>query len=193
MKVVTTPIVLWAIAEMRNRKTPPRRFRELVKIITPHLVEVTTRDFESKEMKGRIVIVPIMRAGMLMAEVAADIIPASAIHHIGLRRNDRTLKADLYYENKPRNLKTITHCIVTDPMIATGGSACDALDCIKAWGIQCPISFIALFATQGGISRIQKQHSDVMIFVAVVDKGLNKKGYIIPGCGDAGDRQYGTL
>src|SRR3989344_3185228 len=147
--------VQWALAGLRDERTGTSEFRRLARIVCSSAVEFAAADFDSRKFKiktptgataigsapaGRVIFVPVMRSGDRMADAAAHLIPDVRIHHIGLERDHKTLKARCYYQKKPRNPRTIWQCLVLDPMIATGGSAVDALFLVKKWGLLCPIT-----------------------------------------------------
>ena len=141
-------------------------------------------------LDGAIGLVPVLRAGLGMVEGIWEMMPGAAVWHIGLKRDERTLEPVQYYANKPDTTK-VQVCLVLDPMLATGGSASATCDLLKAWGMQSLI-YIGLIAAPEGVARLQADHPDVPIYVAAIDTNLNPVGYIIPGLGDAGDRQFGT-
>src|SRR4051812_42331407 len=189
---------------MRSQDTEPKKFREVVREITSLLMYEATLDLETTEidvqtplatMKGheldeRIGFVPILRAGVGMVDAALDLIPTAQVWHIGLYRDHRTLLPVEYYNKMPDHV-TVDICFVLDPMLATAGSATATVKILKDWG--CPrIKYVGLIAAPEGIERFHGEHPDVPIHVAAVYSHLNEKGYIVPGLGDAGDRQFGT-
>ncbi|MGA9175470.1 MAG: uracil phosphoribosyltransferase, partial [Thermoactinomyces sp.] len=135
-------------------------------------------------------LVPILRAGLGMVDGILKLIPAAKVGHIGLYRDPETLKPVLYYSKMPSDIGE-RDLIVIDPMLATGGSASEAIRALKEMGAK-NIKLMCLIAAPEGIERVQKDHGDVDIYVAAVDEGLNEKSYIVPGLGDAGDRLFGT-
>ncbi len=142
------------------------------------------------ELKDKIGLVPILRAGLGMVEGLWDLVPHAEVWHIGLYRDERTLKPVEYYNKLPVE-PTVSVCLVLDPMLATGGSAVAAVDILKRWGVA-KIKFVGLIGAPEGIANLQGHHPDVAIHLAVIDDRLNEVGYILPGLGDAGDRQFGT-
>lgn len=154
-------------------------------------VETPLAKTKGKVLKGPpVAIIPILRAGIEMAEGMVKIIPQAEVGHIGIYRDEKTLKPVKYYAKLPKNLRN-KEIIVVDPMLATGGSGVAALDFLKKRGAR-KIRFICLVAAPEGIKAIHKAHSEITIYTAAIDKRLNAKGYIVPGLGDAGDRLFGT-
>jgi uracil phosphoribosyltransferase len=189
---------------MRSVDTEPKKFREVVREITSLLLYEATQDLETveievetplarikgRELADRIGFAPILRAGVGMVDSALDMIPTAQVWHIGLYRDHRTLLPVEYY-NKLPNQVTIDICFVLDPMLATAGSATATIKILKDWGCK-RIKYIGLIAAPEGVEHFHKEHPDVPIHVAAIDSFLNDKGYIVPGLGDAGDRQFGT-
>jgi len=138
----------------------------------------------------RIGLVPVLRAGLGMVEGVWDLMPGAEVWHIGLYRDEKTLKPVAYYNRLPVE-PTVSVCLILDPMLATGGSAVATVDILKKWGVG-RIKFVGLIAAPEGIERLHSAHPDVPIHIAAVDERLNEHGYILPGLGDAGDRQFGT-
>jgi uracil phosphoribosyltransferase len=204
VQVSTHPLVQHKLALMRSVKTEPKKFREVVREITSLLLYEATLDLETVEndietplapMKGRkladrIGFVPILRAGIGMVDAALELIPTAQVWHIGLYRDHRTLLPVEYYNKLPVQ-PTVDLCIVLDPMLATAGSATATIKILKGWGAK-RIKFVGLIAAPEGVDRLHGEHPDVPIHVAAVDTHLNDVGYIVPGLGDAGDRQFGT-
>ena len=190
---------------MRDKRTGSKDFRELLKEISLLMGYEVTRDIPledveietplckmmAKEVSGRkLAIVPILRAGMGMVEGLQTLVPVAKVGHIGLYRNEETHNPVVYYCKLPEDIQD-RMVIVTDPMIATGGSACDAITMLKERGCT-NIRLMCLVAVPEGIKRVQEAHPDVDIYVAAVDDHLNENAYIVPGLGDAGDRIFGT-
>lgn len=142
------------------------------------------------KFKDKIGLVPILRAGLGMVEGVWELIPNAEVWHIGLFRDERTLKPVQYYNKLPLE-PTVSVCLILDPMLATGGSASACADLLKQWGVK-KIKFVGIIGAPEGIQLMQHDHPDVLIHLAAVDERLNEKGYIVPGLGDAGDRQFGT-
>ena len=190
---------------MRDKTTGPKEFRELLKEITLLLAYEATRrvpvyrkEVETPLAKAegyyfednKIVIVPILRAGLGMADGILELLPNASVGHIGIYRDPKTLEAVEYYAKLPV-LDDDTVIFVTDPMLATGVSAIKAIDIIKSSGGK-DITLISLIAAPEGVKALQDAHTDVDIYTAALDSHLNDHGYIIPGLGDAGDRLYRT-
>ena len=198
------PLILHKLRLLRRVETEPKKFRELVREITLLLAYEATRDLElvpspvqtplaqaqAWELKERIGLVPILRAGLGMCEAILQLLPTAQVWHLGLYRDHDTLEPITYYNKLPVS-PTVDRCIVLDPMLATGGSATAAVSILKGWGAE-RIAFMGLIAAPEGIRALQEAHPDVPIYVAAVDSHLNEKGYIVPGLGDAGDRYFGT-
>jgi uracil phosphoribosyltransferase len=138
----------------------------------------------------RIGLVPVLRAGLGMVEGFWELVPGSEVWHIGLYRDEETLKPVSYYNKLPIE-PTVSVCLVLDPMLATGGSAVATVDILRKWGVK-KIKFVGILAAPEGITRLHEAHPDVPIHIAAIDEGLNEHGFILPGLGDAGDRQFGT-
>jgi len=190
---------------MRKKETGSKDFRELLKEISLLMGYEVTRDLPlddieietpicktiAKKVSGRkLAIVPILRAGIGMVDGLQTLVPVAKVGHIGLYRNEETHVPVVYYCKLPEDINQRL-VIVTDPMLATGGSACDALSMLKERGCN-NIRLMCLVSAPEGIARVQKEHPDVDIYVAAVDDHLNKDAYIVPGLGDAGDRIFGT-
>jgi uracil phosphoribosyltransferase len=202
--VSTHPLVLHKLTILRDQKTEPKRFRELVRElsliliaeataglpVTPTTVTTPMGQAQGWEMKDRIGLVPILRAGLGMVDGALEMLPFSEVWHIGLYRDERTLRPVQYYNKLPVN-PTVQVCIVLDPMLATGGSATATIDILKKWGAE-RIIYVGLIGSPEGVQHMQTDHPDVPIYLAAIDDHLNEIGYIVPGLGDAGDRQFGT-
>lgn len=198
------PIVRDKLSELRSAATPPRKFRELVRELSVMLAYEATMDLATEPIKvttplaetdgerlqGAIGLVPILRAGLGMVEGVWQMMPDAVVWHIGLRRDERTLEPVNYYANKPVE-PDVQVCLLLDPMLATGGSASAACDVLKSWGVA-RIKYVGLIAAPEGVKRLQTDHPDVPIYVAGIDSHLNDVGFIMPGLGDAGDRQFGT-
>lgn len=202
--ISTHPLVAHKLAKLRNKNTEPKKFRELVQEIGALLTYEATKDLELVpstvktpitstqcfQLKDKIGLVPILRAGLGMVEGVWELIPNAEVWHIGLYRDERTLKPVQYYNKLPLE-PTVSVCLILDPMLATGGSATACADLLKQWGVR-KIKFVGIIGAPAGIDLLQKHHPDVPIHLAAVDERLNEKGYIVPGLGDAGDRQFGT-
>jgi uracil phosphoribosyltransferase len=200
----THPLVAHKLSRLRDKSTDPKRFRELVREISALLAYEATADLQTiprevetplakmtgMDLKEKIGLVPILRAGLGMVEGIWELMPSAEVWHIGLYRDERTLKPVEYYNKLPTE-PTVSVCLILDPMLATGGSATATVSVLKRWGAK-KIKFVGLIGAPEGITRLQSDHPDVDIFLAAIDDHLNEKGYIVPGLGDAGDRQFGT-
>lgn len=199
------PLVLHKLSQLRECNTSKKEFKELLQEITQLLVyeatkdlPMTTRKIESPletldapVMLGKKpVVLPILRAGLGMVDGVLSLIPSARVGHIGLYRNEETLEPELYYFKIPKE-SADRHFFICDPMLATGGSVCKAIECLKEKGIK-KISFLCIVASPEGAKRLAETHPEVKIFTAHLDRQLNEKGYILPGLGDAGDRLFGT-
>jgi uracil phosphoribosyltransferase len=202
--ISTHPLVAHKLAKLRDKNTEPKKFRELVQEIgalltyeatldlalIPARVETPITTMNCYNLKDKIGLVPILRAGLGMVEGVWELIPNAEVWHIGLYRDEKTLKPVQYYNKLPLE-PTVSVCLILDPMLATGGSATACADLLKQWGVR-KIKFVGIIGAPTGIELLQKHHPDVPIHLAAVDERLNEKGYIVPGLGDAGDRQFGT-
>lgn len=200
----THPLVAHKLSRLRDVRTDSKKFRELIREIANLLtyeatadlatmirpVETPLRNTTGLEIKEQVGLVPILRAGLGMVEGVWELIPGAEVWHIGLYRDERTLQPVQYY-NKLPVAPTVQVCLILDPMLATGGSAIATVDILKEWGAN-RIKFVGILAAPEGIAALQKAHPDVPIYVAAIDERLNDRGYIMPGLGDAGDRQFGT-
>jgi uracil phosphoribosyltransferase len=198
------PLVQHKLALLRDRNTEPKKFRELVRELAILLAYEATADLATEEvtvttplaaargarLREQIGLVPILRAGLGMVEGVWEMMPSAEVWHIGLYRDERTLRPVEYYNKLPVD-PTVQVCLILDPMLATGGSATATVDILKRWGAQ-RIKFVGIIAAPEGIAALTTAHPDVAIYVAAIDDHLNERGYIVPGLGDAGDRQFGT-
>ena len=198
------PLVLHKLTILRDKTTEPRKFRELVREISALLTYEATADLETETRevetpmgkakgsatKDNIGLVPILRAGLGMVDGVWDLLPDAQVWHIGLYRDEKTLQPVQYY-NKLPTLPTVGACLVLDPMLATGGSATAAVSLLKDWGVK-NIRYVGIIGAPEGIELLSKTHPDVPIYLGAIDSHLNEIGYIVPGLGDAGDRQFGT-
>ena len=203
--LIKHPLVERDITVLRDKKTNSEMFRAAVTRISNVLaVEISTAfslaEFKVEtplektkgyRLKQDVVLIPVLRAGLGMVEGFLQLIPDAKLGHIGLERNEITLLPNSYYFKTPKNLSK-AEVILLDPMLATGGSASAAISVLKKRGAK-DFVFACLLATPEGVIKLMKDHPDVIIFSAVLDRQLNKKGYILPGLGDAGDRTFGTL
>lgn len=205
VNVINHPLITHKVSMMRDARTNPKDFRELLKEISLLMAYEVTRDLPLKDVEietpitrtvckilgGRSIgIVPILRAGLGMVDGILELIPNAKIGHIGCFRDPKTLKPVEYYCKLPIDVDKRT-VIVVDPMLATGGSATMAIDFIKQRGVK-DIKFMCLIAAPEGICALNKAHPDVPVYTAALDEKLNGDAYIVPGLGDAGDRLFGT-
>ena len=198
------PLVAHKLSRLRDKKTEPKKFRELVREIAALLayeatadLATTPRELETPlektigvELQEKIGLIPILRAGLGMVEGIWELMPVAEVWHIGLYRDEHTLRPVEYYNKLPTE-PTVSVCLILDPMLATGGSATATADVLKKWGVK-KIKFVGLIAAPEGINAMQTAHPDIPIHIAAIDDHLNERAYIVPGLGDAGDRQFGT-
>ena len=204
LHVSSHPAVLHKLAILRSTTTEPKKFREVVRelswllgyealadiAVRPIDVQTPLEPMVGSELADRIGLVPILRAGLGMVDAMLELMPTAQVWHLGLFRDERTLRPVEYY-NKLPNSATVDLCLILDPMLATGGSATAAIEVLKRWGAV-RIKLINLIAAPEGVAAVSAAHPDVEMYCAALDRGLNEKGYIMPGLGDAGDRQFGT-
>ena len=204
LHIIDHPLVQHKLSIMRNKETSTKKFRTLLKEIAMFMGYEVTRDFpltyqeiETPLMKmnaptisgKKVVIAPILRAGLGMVDGLLELMPSARVGHIGMYRDEETCKPVFYYYKMPAHKDRMV--IVTDPMLATGGSAIDAINRLKEDGYT-SIRMMALVASPQGVKAVTEAHPDVEIFLAALDQDLNDKNYILPGLGDAGDRIFGT-
>lgn len=199
------PLIQHKLTYIRDKNTGTKEFRELVDEVATLMAFEITRELPLKEIEvetpvttakakvlsgKKMAIVPILRAGIGMVDGVLKLIPAAKVGHIGLYRDPVTLKPIEYYAKLPADVEE-RDFIIVDPMLATGGSAVEAINSLKKRGAK-SIKFMCLIAAPEGVEEIQKQHNDVDIYIAALDEKLDDHGYIVPGLGDAGDRLFGT-
>jgi uracil phosphoribosyltransferase len=198
------PLVAHKVTRLRDQATDPKKFRELIREIAALLTYEATLDLHTRprpvqtplalasgaELEEKIGLVPILRAGLGMVEGVWGLMPSAEVWHLGLYRDEATLKPVEYYNKLPVS-PTVAVCLILDPMLATGGSAVAAVDVLKRWGVR-KIKFVGIIAAPEGIAELHAHHPEVPIHLATIDERLNERGYILPGLGDAGDRQFGT-
>ncbi len=199
------PLILHKLSMIRDKNTGSKKFRELVEEVSMLMAYEATRDLQTKEVEietpicktktsvlsgKKVAIVPILRAGLGMVNGIINLIPAAKIGHIGLYRDEETLKPVEYFCKLPQDIAQ-RDVIVVDPMLATGGSASDAITLLKRRGAS-KIRLMCLIASPEGVNTIKEIHPDIDIYIASIDEKLNEHGYIVPGLGDAGDRLFGT-
>ena len=201
---VQHPLIACHITRLRDETTPPAEFRQLVNRLASLLAYEATKDLlaepvmvqtplaktEGRQLAQRIGLIPILRAGLGMLEGMLRVVPEAGIGHIGIYRDEETLRPVPYFSRLPTNMSA-AQVVLVDPMLATGNSACEAVSALKAQGAK-RIQFLCLVACPPGIAQLQSTHPDVSIFTAAIDPELNNVGYIVPGLGDAGDRYFGT-
>jgi uracil phosphoribosyltransferase len=204
MFVANHPLICHKLAELRHKDTKVPRFRELVYEISQYLLYEALRDVptmpvrvptplvecECQQLSDRVGIVPVLRAGLGMATAMLDVLPEASVWHIGVARDHETLRPKTYYQNLP-DASRVDVAVVLDPMLATGGSAIETIELLKSAGME-RIKFVGLIAAPEGVMALRAAHPSVSLFLAAVDARLNEIGYIVPGLGDAGDRQFGT-
>ena len=203
---VNHPLIEHKLAILRDKKTGTKEFRELISEITLFLCYEAMKDAKLKTVEietpiqkteaqmineKEYVFVPIIRAGTGMIDGIVTMIPNAKIGHIGLYRNEETLKPVRYYYKMPQDIANKT-VIIIDPMLATGGSGIDAITLLKEDGVK-NIKFLSIIAAPEGLKKMSEMHPDVQIYCAAIDEKLNEVGYIVPGLGDAGDRIFGTV
>jgi uracil phosphoribosyltransferase len=198
------PLIEHKLSILRNKHTEPKKFRELIGELSMLLAYEATSDLglqpievetpmgvaKCHELVETIGLVPVLRAGLGMVEGIWEMMPGAEVWHIGLFRDERTLRPVQYY-NKLPVAPTVQVCLILDPMLATGGTAVATVDILKKWGAQ-RIKYVGIIGAPEGVAHLQEAHPDVPIYLAVLDERLNDIGYIMPGLGDAGDRQFGT-
>jgi uracil phosphoribosyltransferase len=198
------PLVQHKLSRLRDIRTEPKKFRELVReisallayeatadlVVMPRELETPLARVTGTELQEKIGLVPILRAGLGMVEGVWGLMPSAEVWHIGLYRDEKTLRPVEYYNKLPLEPR-VSVCLILDPMLATGGSATATADVLKKWGVK-KIKFVGLIAAPEGIKVMQDQHPDIPIHVGAIDSHLNEHAYIVPGLGDAGDRQFGT-
>lgn len=202
---INHPLVLHKLAIIRDKNTGSKEFREVVEEISTLMAYEVTRDLPMEDVDietpvavahckiitgKKLAIVPILRAGIGMVDGMLKLVPAAKVGHIGLYRDESTLQPVEYFCKLPKDIEE-REVIVVDPMLATGGSAIDAINMLKKRGAK-SIKFVGIVAAPEGIKALSIKHPDVDIFIAAIDENLNEHGYIVPGLGDAGDRLFGT-
>ena len=202
--IIDHPMVQHMLSLMRDKHTSTNKFRQLLQEISMLMGYEVTRDFplmyeeietplqtmSAPKIAGKkVVIAPILRAGLGMVDGLLSLIPSARVGHIGMYRDEETCKPVFYYYKMPEYKERLV--IVTDPMLATGGSACDAIERLKKDGFK-HIRLMCLVGSPQGVKAVRDNHPDVDIYLASLDEGLNERNYILPGLGDAGDRIFGT-
>lgn len=204
LHIVDHPLAQNVVAELRDRVTPPERFRQLTRTLSTILMLEATRTVRIRArevdtplettrahvLEQGLAVVPVLRAGLSMLEAALALFPDVAVGYVGLERSHDTAIAHSYYCKLPRFEGRCVICC--DPMLATGGSASQAISLLKASGAQNPV-MVSVLAAPEGVERLQSDHPDVPIYTAALDRELDPRKYILPGLGDFGDRLYGTM
>jgi uracil phosphoribosyltransferase len=204
VKVSDHPLVKHKLTLLRDKTTDPKKFRELIReitlliayeatldlAVTDKTVETPLTEMQGHQLSEPIGLVPILRSGLGMVEGIWEMLPSAEVWHIGLFRDEKTLRPVAYYNRLPVH-PTVSVCLILDPMLATGGSAVKTVDILKDWGAR-RIKFLGLIGAPEGVKRLNDRHPDVDIYLAALDDHLNEHAFIVPGLGDAGDRQFGT-
>lgn len=203
--IINHPLITHKLTQIRNKNTGTTEFRSIVNEIGGLMVYEITRDLELEDVEietpiakinaqqlagEKLVICPILRAGLGMVDGILQLLPSAKVAHVGLYRDEETLQPVEYFAKFPSKLEERL-VIIVDPMLATGGSANAAIDLVKKRGVK-HIKFVCLVAAPEGVAKMREVHPDVPIYIAALDEKLNEKGYIVPGLGDAGDRIFGT-
>jgi uracil phosphoribosyltransferase len=202
--LIDHPVIQTKLTELRDYTADHRRFRELLNEIASLMVYEVTRDWPTRPkpvqtpmerttgqvLARQVTLVPILRAGLGMADGVLKLLPEARLGHLGVRRDEQTLRPIAYYQKLPPDIAD-TEVLLIDPMLATGGSGSAAVAYLKQAGVQA-MKFVCLVAAPEGIQQIHHHHPEVPIYCAAIDRQLNERGYILPGLGDAGDRLFGT-
>ena len=205
LRLSNHPLIQHKVSHLRDELTDSKIFRELVRELTGLLLYEATTDIPvapydictpmepstGYRVAPDIAFVPILRAGVGMVDAAIDAIPSATVYHLGMYRDETTHQPVSYYNKLPASCAAEL-IFVLDPMLATGGSAADAIAALKAWGAP-EIRFISIISAPEGVNRLLAQHPEVPVFTAALDRELNENKFILPGLGDAGDRLYGTI
>lgn len=203
--IVEHPLIKRDITILRDRNTESETFRAVLQRVSNLLAAEVSKNFslsniiietplevtEGSKLTNEVILVPVLRAGLGMVNGFLQIIPEAKVGHIGLQRDEETLQPIDYYYKIPKNLNS-AEVVMLDPMLATGGSATEAISYLKKHGAKNPV-FACIVAAPEGVKKLLSKHPDIKIFAAALDRELNSKGYILPGLGDAGDRTFGTL
>jgi uracil phosphoribosyltransferase len=204
LHISSHPLVKHKLTLLRDRATDHLKFRQLIRELAMLLGYEAMDDLQLKDctvetplataggshLEEEVGLVPILRAGLGMVDGILEMIPGAQVWHLGIYRDEQTLRPISYYNKLPID-PTVQVCLVLDPMLATGGSATAAIDVLKEWGVR-RIKFVGLIAAPEGIEVVTRAHPDVPLYLAMIDDHLNEHGFIVPGLGDAGDRQFGT-
>jgi uracil phosphoribosyltransferase len=202
--VIDHPVIQTKLTELRDYTTDHRKFRALLNEIASFMVYEVTRDWPTtprpvqtplerttgRVLARRVTLVPILRAGLGMSDGVLRLLPDARLGHLGVYRDEKTLEPVTYYKKLPPDIAA-TEVLLIDPMLATGGSGAAAAQVLKQSGVT-SLKFVCLVAAPEGIAAVHRQHPELPIYCAAIDRELNEKGYILPGLGDAGDRLFGT-
>ena len=203
--ITSHPLVQHHLTRLRDQRTAPTEFRERLRALGRLLTYEAIREvpieleridtplepMDAPHLNQRFTVVPILRAGLALADGALDMLPDAVVGHVGLARNETTLEPETYYENLPDTVAD-THVLLVDPMLATGGSAAAAAALLKARGVK-RMTLVAVLGAPEGVAAFESSHADVPVVLGGLDRELSDKGYILPGLGDAGDRAFGTM
>lgn len=203
--IVEHPVIKRDVTILRDKNTESETFRAVLQRVsnllaaevskkfslTSIMIETPLEKTEGSKLTNEVILVPVLRAGLGMVNGFLQIIPEAKVGHIGLQRDEETLQPIEYYYKIPKNLAS-AEVIMLDPMLATGGSASEAISYLKKHGAKNPV-FVCIVAAPEGVKKLLLKHPDIKIYAAALDRELNSKGYILPGLGDAGDRTFGTL
>lgn len=202
--VISHPLVQHNLTRLRDESTPPHEFRRVLSEVAALMIYEATRTFatetisvrtplartKGKRLEKEVILVPVLRAGLGMLDSILQLIPRARVGFIGLKRQEETLAAQFYHKSLPKDLRR-REVILIDPMLATGGSTVAAMRLLEERGAK-HVRFVNLVASPEGIRHVQKHCPSVQIFTAAIDEGLNERGFILPGLGDAGDRLFGV-
>ncbi len=205
VKVAEHPLIQYNLTRLRDYQTPSSEFRQRALQLSRYLVYESMRSLTTREagvetpigkargvvLSDYVILAPILRAGLILAEAAQDLLPSARIYHVGLKRDEKTLEAQSYYAKLPEALPNDSCVYILDPMLATGGSAVAAIKLFHDLDVSF-INLVCIVAAPEGIKKVHDQFPSVKITTASVDNNLNEFGYIVPGLGDAGDRLFGT-
>lgn len=205
LTIIENPLVQRELTVLRDKNTNTQNFRASLERVAYSLAIAVSENFETRKIEvetplektdgcvfeKEIILIPVLRAGLSLVHAFVSLIPDAKVGHIGLQRDEKTLQPIDYYFKAPKNLSD-SKTLVLDPMLATGGSASEALSSLKKRGAT-DLIFVSLIAAPEGVARLEEEHPDVKIYTASLDRKLNEVGYILPGLGDAGDRTFGTL
>ena len=204
LTILDHPLVHHHLSVVRDRETRGSDFRAAVARLSTMLTWEATREIETEDyhlqtpvaaavgrrVAGEVALVPVLRAGLGMVPAVQELLPESAVWHLGVYRNEETAEPVHYYDKLP-HVGAPSVAFILDPMVATGGSVCLVIERLKAWGVQ-RIGVLAVIGSRAGLDRVRSEFPEVELYVAVVDEELNDAAYIVPGLGDAGDRIFGT-